>query len=424
MQRFARNLTALSLLLGTGHAVADVFYSGLQDTTIPTTYAGINIDVDGVGGWDLNPFMGGFYLYNNSTFQPARDGTGTLDTVLGFGSGATIDGSLNFATGTGGSLDHLGTEFTAGNEGYLGFKLNGTDYGWMRVVFTNNNTGAVVKDWGYNTGGSIAAGNVLQSGSTYTLDSSTQSFALGSAITGSNNLVKNGSNTVTLKASNTFSGTTSINTGTLALGAGGSIGGSSTITVASGATLDVSAISGGWTLGAEQTLTGDGDVTGDATIAGTHKAGTGGLGSQAFTGDLTYASGSTFEWDLTESSTNSGFDTVSASGTITADGGSVFHILLGAGVLADIQDSNNAFWNATPYHTVNWAMADIFGSSFAGSFSSSVTTSTDVSTYGSFSVNGSNLTWTAIPEPTTALAGLLMSAAVIRRRRQPLATRC
>ena len=425
MKHLSRKLSALTLLLGTGHAVADVFYSGLQDTTIPTTYAGVNIDVDGAGGWDLNAFMGGVYLYNNTAFQPARDGTGGMDAVLNLTSGALIDSSLNFASGTGGSLDHLvgtGATFTAGDEGYLGFKLNGTDYGWMRVVFTNNNTGALIKDWGYNTGGSIAAGNVLQSGSTFTLDSSTQSFALGSAIAGSNNLVKNGANTVTLNANNSFSGTTGINAGTLALGASGSIGNSSTITVAGGATLDVSAVSGGWTLGASQRLTGDGGVVGNATIAGTHNAGTGGVGSQAFTGDLAYAGGSVFEWDLSQSSNITGFDTVSATGTVTADSSAVFHVVLGSGVLADMADPGNPFWNLEPYHEVEWNLSSIFGQALAGSFSGSVTTSADISAYGSFSINGSNLTWTAIPEPTTALAGLLMTAAVLRRRRVPVAS--
>ena len=418
MKRFAGKVTALSLLFATGHVAADVFYSGLQDTTIPTTYGGINIDVDGVGGWDLNPFMGGFYLYNNTTFQPARDGTDSLDTVLNFSTGEIIDGSLNFSTGTGGSLDHLGTEFTAGDEGYLGFKLNGTDYGWMRVVFTNNTGGALIKDWGYNTGGgSIAAGNVLQSGSTYTLDSSVQSFALGSAITGSNSLVKNGANTVTLNADNTFIGTTSINTGTLAIGATGTLANTSTITVASGATFDVSAVAGGWTLGAAQTLTGGGGVTGNATIAGTHRPGTG-LGSQAFTGDLGYTSGSIFAWDLTQSSTSAGFDTVSATGAITVSGGSVFHIVLGSSVLDDMADPGNTFWNLAPYHTVNWDLADIFdGASFTAAFSG-VTTSENVSAYGSFSISSSTLTWTAIPEPTSALAGLLLGAGLLRRRRR------
>jgi uncharacterized protein (TIGR03382 family) len=45
---------------------------------------------------------------------------------------------------------------------------------------------------------------------------------------------------------------------------------------------------------------------------------------------------------------------------------------------------------------------------------SSVSTPT---AYGSFSISGSTLTWTAVPEPTSALAGLLITAGLLRRRR-------
>ncbi|MGB6221678.1 hypothetical protein [Haloferula sp.] len=36
--------------------------------------------------------------------------------------------------------------------------------------------------------------------------------------------------------------------------------------------------------------------------------------------------------------------------------------------------------------------------------------------YG-FSISGTTLTWSAVPEPTTALAGLLIGAGLLRRRR-------
>jgi len=95
MKSLACNLSALTLLLASGHGLADVIYSGYQNTTIPTTYAGIYIDVDGglanstapFTGWDINPFMGGVYLYNSAAFQPARDGTGGMDTVVNFTAG-------------------------------------------------------------------------------------------------------------------------------------------------------------------------------------------------------------------------------------------------------------------------------------------------------------------------------------------------
>ena len=41
----------------------------------------------------------------------------------------------------------------------------------------------------------------------------------------------------------------------------------------------------------------------------------------------------------------------------------------------------------------------------------------DVSARGSFTVTGTTLNWTAVPEPTTALTGLLLTAGLLRRRR-------
>lgn len=239
-----RNLSALTLLLTTGLSSADVIYSGLQNITIPATYDGVYLDVDGMTsssstffGWDLNPFMGGVYLSNSELFQPARVGTSGMDRVVNISDGSSIGSGLNFATGSGGSLDHLGTQFTAGQEGYLGFKLSGTDYGWMRVVFTNNSSGAVIKDWAYDStnGTAVVAGGIKQVGQDIILSSG---FTLASALAnsgGTTNLVKNGVGTNTLSATSTYTGTTTINAGTLVVN--GNISTSSLTTVEAGATL-------------------------------------------------------------------------------------------------------------------------------------------------------------------------------------------
>ena len=36
---------------------------------------------------------------------------------------------------------------------------------------------------------------------------------------------------------------------------------------------------------------------------------------------------------------------------------------------------------------------------------------------GSFTISGSSLTWTAVPEPSGVLAGMLLGAGLLRRRR-------
>lgn len=60
----------------------------------------------------------------------------------------------------------------------------------------------------------------------------------------------------------------------------------------------------------------------------------------------------------------------------------------------------------------NWATA--FGSSVSV-VNSSFTSISPVG--GSFTLSGNTLSWTAVPEPTSALAGLLIGAGLLRRRR-------
>ena len=304
--RYLNGLAATLLVVAP--AAADIIYSNLQDIAIPATYDGVYLDVETgewntvdlgapVAGWDINPYFGGSVLWNSPSFQPVRSGTGELDSVLNLGGGTLVEwlqrvfdlrqgpaGNDPGGPGFGGSDTHLGAgpgQFSAGDEGYLGFKLNGTNYGWMRVVFTNNTGGALIKDWAYdNSGGAIATGNVLQNGSTVTLDSSFGSFTLGTQVTGSNSVVKNGSGTTTLTGANTYSGATTVNTGTLSLASGASLANTSSVTVEAGAT-----------------LAGVGTIGGITTIEGLHSPG-GSPGLQTFESGLDYLAASALQWEL------------------------------------------------------------------------------------------------------------------------------
>lgn len=54
-------------------------------------------------------------------------------------------------------------------------------------------------------------------------------------------LIKNGAATVTLTGANTYTGGTTINSGTLAIGAGGSLASTGAVNLAGAGTLDISA---------------------------------------------------------------------------------------------------------------------------------------------------------------------------------------
>jgi MYXO-CTERM domain-containing protein len=65
-------------------------------------------------------------------------------------------------------------------------------------------------------------------------------------------------------------------------------------------------------------------------------------------------------------------------------------------------------------------MTSIFGNAFASGAFTTVQTSDDVSQYGSFTISGESLVYSsfsAVPEPTNAVVGLLVGAGLLRRRR-------
>jgi autotransporter-associated beta strand protein len=76
-------------------------------------------------------------------------------------------------------------------------------------------------------------------------------------------LSKTGTGTLTLSGSNTYTGATTISAGTLKLDVAGAVGSSSGLSIASGASLDLSEIAGGLTLGSGQSLGGAGSILGD-----------------------------------------------------------------------------------------------------------------------------------------------------------------
>jgi hypothetical protein len=161
-------------------AGAAVIYSGLQNIPIATGFDGVYVDVEDINsatnhssgtitGWDVNLFFGGVGEFNQANFQPVRvNAADPGSAILNLPLGTPIDVTSPFATGVGSSGDlgseHVGfgaSQFQPNSEGYIGFRLNGGQYGWMRVSFTFDDTGAVVHDWAYDDAGSaIFAGMV------------------------------------------------------------------------------------------------------------------------------------------------------------------------------------------------------------------------------------------------------------------------
>ena len=144
----------------------------------------------------------------------------------------------------------------------------GTGTGATAAAQISSTSGAVTNIVITNPGRGYASSDVL----TVTFLGGGGSGALAGAsvltVNTSGGLTKTGAGTLTLAGADTYTGPTAISQGKLALTSSGSIASSAGITLGSGTTFDVSAVSG-YTLGAAQMLQGFGSVNGAVTANGT-----------------------------------------------------------------------------------------------------------------------------------------------------------
>ena len=271
----------------------------------------------GVGGFgdviQVNP--GGSFIYTGSSAIQ-------VDGAAGNGACSTV--TINGGT------------FTTG-QGFTNINSGAKSLGFGEIIFTNNgtlmlsanipqlaswlNTNSVPTIWLTNGGGAINLGGF-------------STLITNCLIAGNGSLTVLGGGTLTLGATNTCTGSTTISSGTLKLGAGGSIPNSPAINLVSNAVFDVSAVSGGFTLGASQILSGSGSINGNVTaLAGSqiNPGGTGAGGTLVFSNNLALNNGSlTFNLSANPASGNSQLQVM---GTLTNNGTTVINLDYLAGSL-------------------------------------------------------------------------------------------
>lgn len=175
------------------------------------------------------------------------------------------------------------------------------------------------------------------------------------------NVVKTGVNTQTLTAANTYTGSTTIAEGTLALSGAGSINASPTITVAAGAMFDVASVTGGYSIANGQTLGGAGTVSGAATVAGTIAPNMNAIGTFTM-GATTLAGGGGLNVQIYDAagSAGSGWDLLTSTGDVTVPGSGSFTIRL-----ASASSAGGAAGQAINFNdnaAGSWAMITTAGS--------------------------------------------------------------
>ena len=262
-------------------------------------------------------------IRGNVTNQIATN-TGGFDTLIldGTSAGNVIYGQISDAFAIVGSGDtritksnssqwilagantYHGPTSISGGTLQLGTGLNGQD-----GSISNSNTSAV-------TNSAVLAYNIF--------GSSTASYA----ISGTGAVAMIGPGSVTLNAVNTYTGNTNIQSGTLFLSASGSISSSPKISLASGATFDVLAKAGAYTLLSGQTLTGTGNsiLNGGMTVASGAIVLPGGLAANSAgtlsVGSLTLSPGSILKYQFSSSGSTDLLNIVNPSG-LTINGGGI-----------------------------------------------------------------------------------------------------
>ena len=239
---------------------------------------GLQVGNNGSGG-DLG--SGTVTLSGGGAFTVRKSGSLTLNnTIEGTGNVAFQLRANNVVTVNRANTYTGTTTLAPTASAQLGTLRLGVNNGLSNTsVLTITNSGASVQTFdlaGLNQtlGGLVAGGTAttsrvtLGSGTLTVNDADSRIFA--GEISGAGNVVKQGAGAWTLRSANTYSGTTTISGGSLALGAAGSINDTSRISITAGGTFDVSLIPS-YTLTASTGLSASGtaspaDIKGGTTV--------------------------------------------------------------------------------------------------------------------------------------------------------------
>ena len=358
-------------------------------------------------------------------------GVATITQITGamnFPGQITASNSLNVTGGGGGfnfQSDNPGIQGTLTTSGTIRF-MGGVEFADNLTV---NHTSGNLYMW---DGGNVSIGELILTngniqawyggGSDY-IDAGAFTLKKGTVsteLTGTGNLVKSTADTVTLsgpyntgfgtyKASGThsYSGATTVEAGTLTLAHPTStniIAASPTITVNSGATLDVSGITAGFALASGQTLKGTGTIAGPVTVSSNAALMPGNSPGILTTDDLTLAGGSTSIFEIQGSVPGVSHDQVlgGALDTLTFETGSVIQLSL-RNINTPITGILDLFSGFGDYTVNGVPTIEII----AGRADSAIFNAAD----------GTITLVNAVPEPASLMLIALSGLALFRRRR-------
>jgi autotransporter-associated beta strand protein len=359
---------------------------------------------------DNSAYTGGFRI-----FAPTSPATGTAVTVTNKNAlgpaGATLQfngGSLAATTDLTGA-NALPVSISQGGDAAIGgsqpIEITG---GWE---FFGNSGGVNVK--------------TLTVDNTTTLSGAIGLRGVAAAQAGTLGFVKAGGGALILNTTNSFNGTISISSGTLAIGASGDINAARSVALSSSAShFDVSNKSG-FVLGSSQTLSGIGSVNGAMAAAGTLSPGNGDVG-QLTVGNIALgdpsSGGGHYAFDISSVSgtghQSSGADEIVSTGAISVNAtpGAPFTIHLGSNTVSGIDPAAFYAWilidgQLPPGGTIdpNAFVVDASAFKAANRITQDFTVTYD-------SINNDLIL--AVPEPGAATLLIIGAAGLLTRRKR------
>ncbi len=415
----------------TKNGAGTVVLGGASSYTLDTTINEGTLEIGGTGTLGGGSYAGaiinyGAFVHSSSADQTlavitgsgsiTQSGSGTLTlTSYGVGNTGTItvnSGTLQAPDGAWQQESHHivvngGTFSTSdGNSRALSWTLNGGTVSsrgdaspgfWGNVMLYDNQAVTV----GGSAVSTIASHVMLGMGSGFAVGADStlnMTGALSNSVWaggGNGDLIKSGSGTMTITATNNYTGTTAVNEGKLVVN--GSISTSVLTTVASGATLGGSGTVGALTIESGAFVT-PGNSPGILTVSGN------------------YSQAGQYTAEIAGATAGSGYDQISVTGTVNITGGSLVALFSsGSYALGDkffilINDDSDAITGTY----AGFAQGDVVTS--YGGFDWQISYLAD--SVGNTSTGGNDIALVAVPEPNVAaLIGGFGALALLRRRR-------
>jgi autotransporter-associated beta strand protein len=309
--------------------------SAASQTGFSTGNFAINVASFGVasanrtGTWSFTNPSGGNITLNYTVAGADSIWAGTTGVWSGnFTPGVSTDKNITF-TGAGGTATNDIASGTLSSVNFITFNSTAGAYTLAANAGSSGNgtaltvLGDIINNSSNATGQTISMALALGSTSTGIVNTAAGNITISGVISGAGALTKTGSSTLTLNATNTFTGAVVINAGTLATGSAGLLADTANVTINSG---------GNYTVGAADTIasiSGSGDLRLNAALT---------MGTSTFSGNISGASAiAIYSGTLNFSGNNTNW-----SGGITGTGGNP-----GMNGAVFIAGADNAFGNGT-----------------------------------------------------------------------------